>query len=325
MKARTCFCILAASLAVIPTAQAIDMFGTGENTFGIEFVTIGNAGNANDSGASGSYHSDAGGVAYEYRISKFELCEDAVNKANTLGSLSITSDSRGTNKPATDVSWNEAARFINWLNDDAGYIRAYKFEYQPGEPGYDSNADILLWSPGDSGYDPANRYRNSNAFYFLPSEDEWYKAAFHRNDGVTGNYWDYPTGSDSVPDGINFDGDTEFEAVFDDGYEQAEPNDIDDVGSAIGPYGTWGQGGNAWEWLESSYDGTNNASLKSRAGRGGYWLGPEAGLRSSVKGSGAPSDSNPYLGFRVASIPEPSSALLLLAGLGLMTGRGRRR
>ncbi len=37
----------------------------------------------------------------------------------------------------------------------------------------------------------------------LPSEDEWYKAAYHYNDGVTGNYYDYPTSSDSVPGYVN--------------------------------------------------------------------------------------------------------------------------
>jgi hypothetical protein len=41
--------------------------------------------------------------------------------------------------------------------------------------------------------------RNGGARWFLPSEDEWYKAAYHKNDGVTGNYWDYPTSTDAVP------------------------------------------------------------------------------------------------------------------------------
>ena len=34
---------------------------------------------------------------------------------------------------------------------------------------------------------------------WIPSEDEWYKAAYHKNNGVTGNYWDYPTGTNTVP------------------------------------------------------------------------------------------------------------------------------
>ena len=41
--------------------------------------------------------------------------------------------------------------------------------------------------------------RNADAKYWIPTENEWYKAAYHKNDGVTGNYCDYPTSSDSVP------------------------------------------------------------------------------------------------------------------------------
>ena len=35
--------------------------------------------------------------------------------------------------------------------------------------------------------------RKANSQYVIPTENEWYKAAYHENDGVTGNYWDYPT------------------------------------------------------------------------------------------------------------------------------------
>ena len=41
--------------------------------------------------------------------------------------------------------------------------------------------------------------RNPGAKWFLPSENEWYKAAYHKNDGVTGNYWNYPTSTDVLP------------------------------------------------------------------------------------------------------------------------------
>ena len=45
----------------------------------------------------------------------------------------------------------------------------------------------------------SNPYRHKSAFYFLPSADEWFKAAYHQNDGVTANYWDYPTADNAVP------------------------------------------------------------------------------------------------------------------------------
>ena len=58
-----------------------------------------------------------------------------------------------------------------------------------------------LWVVGEEGFDPANPFRNSQALYFLPSLNEWVKAARYdpnANDGA-GGYWDFPTGSDAEP------------------------------------------------------------------------------------------------------------------------------
>ena len=54
--------------------------------------------------------------AYTYRIGKFEISEQMIDKANALGGLGITKDTRGPDFPATSVTWYEAARFVNWLN-----------------------------------------------------------------------------------------------------------------------------------------------------------------------------------------------------------------
>ena len=75
-------------------------------------------------------------------MGKFEISEQMIDKANTLGGLGITKDTRGADKPATGVSWNEAARFVNWLNTSTGSTPAYKFALQPGEVGYSANANI---------------------------------------------------------------------------------------------------------------------------------------------------------------------------------------
>ena len=139
-----------------------DTFGSGANSFDIEFVTIGDPGNAADTTGAPNL---AGSVAYTYRISKFEISEDLVNKANIAG-LNITHDSRGAQKPATNVSWDEAARFVNWLNTSSGYLPAYKYvDLGPFE-------EFALWSPTDPGYDPTNLFRNRLAKFFLPSSDE---------------------------------------------------------------------------------------------------------------------------------------------------------
>jgi hypothetical protein len=193
MKTTVAVTLVAVALFHAPLADA-DTFGSGANQFDIEFVPIGDPGNpADDFGFPDPW----GPVPNVYRIGKYEISEDMINKANALGNLGITKDTRGPNKPATSVSWNEAARFVNWLNTTSGSPPAYKFEFQPGEVGYDSNANILLWDPADAGHDPSNLNRNKLARYFLPTENEWYKAAYY--DATAGVYYDYPTGSDSPP------------------------------------------------------------------------------------------------------------------------------
>jgi len=206
-----------------------DIFGSGANSFEIEFVTIGSPGNAPDTTGDPN---PAGAVPYEYRIGKYEVSEQMVDNANALGGLGIIKDTRGPDKPATSVSWFEAAKFVNWLNTSTDSAPAYKF---------DSGGNFQLWSFADAGYDPANPFRNRLARYFLPSVHEWYKAAYYDPTSVV--YYYYPTGSDNLPDGIDFPGDPIFDAVFTEILPIDEPNDITNVG-LLSPYGTAGQGGN---------------------------------------------------------------------------------
>lgn len=285
-----------------------DTFGSGANTFTMDFVTVGDPGNAGDGGK--------GSVDYNFRIGMYEVSEDMVTKANTVGNLGITQTNRGGDKPSTNVSWNEAARFVNWLNTSNGYSPAYKFALEPGDVGYSANANIELWTVADSGFNPINPFRNVDSFYFLPSEDEWYKAAYYS----ASTYFDYPTGSDSIPDGIDFDGDANFDAVFNDGFAQPTPNDIYNAGIAS-PWGTFGQGGNVLERVEDAFDGGNDSPSDLRAYYGGYWTQSQIALMPSGIGGNTPDDSDSNVGFRVASIPEPASSLLIcfsLAGLMLV-------
>ncbi len=308
----TLFLASVAGVFAAVTAHA-DTFGSGANTFEIEFVTIGDAGNLPDTTGAPN---PAGAVAYDYRIGTYEISEAMIDAANAITELAgdpldITHDVRGPNKPATSVSWFEAAEFVNWLNTSKGNTPAYKF---------DADGDFQLWEPSDTGYDPDNKFRNTQARYFLPSVDEWYKAAYY--DPNASVYFNYPTGSDSVPDGIDFAGDTTFEAVFFDGGVNSQPNDITDVG-VISPSGTAGQGGNVFEWMETEMDLENNSSSSARRILGGDWISNFPHLRALSRASRDATNEISLLGFRVASIPEPSTLLLLWAGtlgvLGLRT------
>ena len=316
--------ILAASAAVlcaflVPSAHA-DGFGSGGNAFTIDFVNIGNAGNANDSGTTGLFSSPYGGVGYEFQMGTYEISEDMINKANTLGGLLISKCTRGVNQAATRVSWNEAARFVNWLNVSSGYAPAYNFAVQPGGAGYTGNEDLVLWTPSNGGYDASNRYRNSSARYVLPSEHEWYKAAYYSGSGAL--YFDYATGSDVIPTAVA-SGTTAGTAVY--ANVTSSPAAVNNAGG-LSAYGTMGQNGNVWEWAESAIDGINNSSSENRAVRVGDWINAESNLRSSFRVYFTPANSgNILFGFRVASVPEPSCTVLMISAGLLALARRRRR
>ena len=300
MKTTTAFVFLSLALSCASAAYA-DTFGSDVNMFDIEFVTIGNPGNAADTTGNPN---PAGSVDYTYRIGKYEISEDMIDKANASGGLGIPKDVRGPNKPATSVSWNQAARFINWLNTSTGSTPAYKFAIQPGESGYSSNANIQLWTPSDAGYNPSDLYRNSLAKYFLPSDDEWYKAAYY--DPIADVYYDYPTGSDTAPTKVA-SGTTAGTAVW--GWSTtADPADITLAGG-LSPYGTMAQGGNVWDWEETDFDLVNDSissttrpswgQLVAPRGRHHVDVGPGPQRLAVVKFND--------VGFRVAGVVWPNS------------------
>jgi hypothetical protein len=294
-----------------------DTFGSGANTFDIEFVTIGNPGNAADTDDGDYYQSGVqhfGFVDTAFRIGKFEINRDMVTKANSVGGLGITlldmtffdAGGNGPDRPATGVSWNEAARFVNWLNTSRGFHDAYKFSTQPGQIGYDANQDISLWVAGDAGFNAANPLRNSLAHYFLPNADEWYKAAYYdpnANNGA-GGYWDLPTGSDSYPTPVA-SGTLPGTAV----YAQASPTntghpaDITQAGG-LSPYGTMAMGGNVYEWEESIYYVMIHSPTYVRGVRGGSWGSYAYPLTSKYRDDQNRSDQTSPIGFRVASISD---------------------
>jgi formylglycine-generating enzyme required for sulfatase activity len=177
-----------------PSFAAVVSFGSDANQFQMEFVTIGDPGNAADFTGSPS---PAGSVGYTYGIGKCEVSEDMITKFNASQSLQITKDTRGTAKPATSVSWNEAARFVNWLNTSTGGFAAYNFTTGG------VNDDIALWTAADTlDYEATNPYRSKRATYVLPSFNEWYKAAYYNPTNST--YYDYANGSDTPPASCRF-------------------------------------------------------------------------------------------------------------------------
>jgi hypothetical protein len=161
----------------------------------------------------------------------------------------------------------------------------------------------------------------------IPTEDEWYKAAYHKNDGVTGNYWYYPTSSDGVPGYVNDSGNlsgtgTPFtEGGTDPGnyatYNGDGPGGTYGIGSpyyrtVVGewensdsPYGTFDQGGNVWEWNEAVF------SWPGRGLRGGTFYDNDRILHASHRDNSLPQWEDFGFGFRVALVPEPGTLVIL--------------
>jgi formylglycine-generating enzyme len=292
------------------SAQLVtESFGTGDNAFTMDFVTIGNPNNAADTTGSPN---PAGSVAYIYNLGKYEVSRGQIDKANAAGSLGITLQDlsslggNGVNRPATGISWGEAAMYVNELNTSTGNTAAYKFV----------GGTFQLWSAGDAGYNASNQFRNSLAKYVIANRDEWYKGAYGNLDGTWNNY---PTGSGSAPAAVA-SGTAANTAVYG---GQSGPADITSAGG-LSPWGTMGQGGNAWEWIETAYWGINDIAGKDRELRGGSWYHASSGLGASARGLDNPRVEADYIGFRVAMIPEPSSLSLLVLG-GVVLALRRRR
>jgi hypothetical protein len=297
----------AVTLTIQPSAQA-DTFGTSGNEFTIDFVNIGNTGNAADTTTYGA-------VPYEYRASIYEISQNAITKATASGMANVTAGAWTGNQPAANITWYEAAAFVNFLNTSTGNTAAYDLTFSNG------SCSMALWSSGQAWTEGGeNLYRNKDAFYFLPSENEWYKAAYYNAAGT--NYFLYPTGSDTAPTAVA-SGTNAGSAVYDN--VASVPATVDSAGG-LSPYGTMGQGGNVFEWTESAFAGTNNSTTEDRAIRGGNYATAMNVLSSSDRYNLGPAAQFPGVGFHVASVPEPSTyALLAMTAAGALWMTGRRR
>ncbi len=153
---------------------------------------------------------------------------------------------------------------------------------------------------------------------FLPSENEWYKAAYY-NPGNS-SYYQYPTSSNAVP---NESG--PIATPNSANYHNAVGSQTD-VGAYTGttsPYGAFDMGGNIFQWNEAL------VTDSLRCLRGGSFGNTSGALLSSILSNSSPSTESGDFGFRVASVagvPEPSSIVLAALGLlGLVAWGWRRR
>lgn len=314
---------------IAPTQAGVITFGTGSDQFQMEFVTIGNPGNLPDTTGKPN---PVGSVGYDYGIGKFEVSEGMITKYNanfgTANGLAITTDNRGPNKPATNLSWNAAARFVNWLNTSTGGSVAYNFTSGG------VNDQITPWTVSDTlDYDASNPFRSKRANYVLPSYNEWYKAAYYNP--INSTYYDFANGSDTVPIAVP-SGTTAGTAVYNQPFGQGPANV--NLAGGLSPYGVMGLEGNAFEWEESTFhvsSGSYNVDATSARGiRGGDWYNGVVNYFSSTsRDASSPNFGSISIGFRVvtlspsaAAVPEPGTlAIGALIGLGGYIRKTRKK
>jgi len=333
-----------------------------------DWATVGNAGNAADTrvmtkcpstSCSGDGTSGYGAVGYTYQIAKqhvtvsqYALFLNTVDPAGTnqlslynsrmetffhpvsflptpaySGGITFNSAApSGTkyaakggegNFPATHISWVSAARFVNWLSNGQGTSGTESGVYN--ELPVNSNSPI-----------PA---RVAGASIFLPTEDEFYKAAYYNptlNGGV-GGYTEFGVGNSApivsgpsggatsantaVTDGVKGpNGDTYWQTgglAFDDSLNYR--TGVGAYSAATSYYGLHDVDGNAYQWLETSRPNRFNTAQSLPLFRGGSWFHDVEGSGASYRNTqffaaGSSSVSSNYHGFRIARL-APVTAL----------------
>ena len=271
-------------------------------TVTIDWVSVGNAGNAADPSTG------FGAVAYEYKIGKYEVTNAqyaeflnakaatdsyglynasmssyGITRSGSAGNYTYSVSTALANRPVVYVSWFDAARFANWMMN--------------GQGSGSTETGAYTLNGATSGLITVN----VGASVYIPSEDEWYKAAYYLGDG---SYSLYPNGQNTI-------------TTADAKYASSSSTDVGSYGGDPSFYGTFDQGGNVWEW--------NDSVIGSWRGlRGAAWDDPEDYLASSFRGDVDPSFEYYSIGFRLASVPEPSSLVLTaLFGAGLVCRRKR--
>jgi formylglycine-generating enzyme required for sulfatase activity len=332
-------------LAMLVAAGLLSSAGTAQAALlTIDTVTVGDAGNAADSTGYGAVADIFAIGKYEVTISQYttflnsaaSVTSDSyivnlwnASMATDLNIAGISRSGSGTlaspysysvigsgNRPIAYVSWFDAARFANWVNN--GAINGASTE---------TGAYTLNGATSGVGFAV-----NPGATWFLPSEDQWYKAAYYKGGGTNAGYWDYPSQSDTAPGNTiggaanqaNYRATNVFSVTQSASYSSSQ-NYLTDTGSfnnSTSAYNTYDQGGNLFEW--------NDAVIGSDRGiRGGAWDSLTF-LQSSDRNSVFSTYEGATLGFRVATapVPEPgtwAAAALLAGGAAFMRWRKRAK
>ncbi|MBX9736681.1 MAG: formylglycine-generating enzyme family protein [Phycisphaerales bacterium] len=321
-------------------------------SYGIEFVTVGAAGNAGWSGTGRA--NGRGGVDYDYRIGRFEVTtaqwvqffNAAYSRPQSEGLPHMLPPDGGfwgaqsdpnyqgpgqrwvvapgqENRPVGNISWRMAAMYCNWLHNDQRSDRAAFLNgaYDVSTFGYFGNIFTDQFT------------HDAGARYWIPTWNEWLKAAHfdpNRHGTGQGGYWNISNASDTPllygPPTNPF---AQANAEFDEDSRPLNPLGIDPFSISLGAYpqtqSPWGLldvAGGTWEWTEEVRTTFGNPT--QRIFDGSAWTQTQFLDEIQYGGSDFPSYSGIFSGLRIASaIPSPSASMALV-GLLVVTMRRRR-
>jgi sulfatase modifying factor 1 len=327
----------------------------------IDWVTVGDPGNAGETQTYGQSEFSPGvtltfgAVAEAFQISKYlvtigqytdflnavaatdpyelyntrmatDLNIAGILRSGTIGGYSysvIDNDGNSANRPITYVSWYSAARFANWMHNGQGAGDTETGAYELGSNWETTNPPTV----------------NPGAQFYIPTEDQWYKAAYYSpvKDGVgSPGYYKFATQNDEFPDNVVGPGTNQanfynlrYTVTQSEDYSK-DQNYLTAVGAfsnSFSLYGTFDQSGSVFEWNDLTGESSSFRGL-----RGGDWstFGGFDMQSNRRIGSGNPLYADEMIGFRLASpVPEPAT-LGLASGGALCAGgwwvlRRRRR
>jgi autotransporter-associated beta strand protein len=334
-----------------------------------DWAAVGNAGNAPDTlvmnkGPAADSTTGYGSVGYTYQISKHDVTNsqytqflNAVDPAgsNTLrvyntkmsdananpaglaytggidrnlaaGSGAKYSVKAGQeNFPATWINWTSGARFVNWLANGQGAGSTESGVY-----------DMAVFTGNSFATPPA---RAPGATIFLPSENEFYKAAYYDpTKSGTGGYWQYGTQSDTAPSSVAPAG-TSNSANIGAGTDgqsggtlattmattgstfSTSVNYLTNVGaytSAKSYYGLSDVEGLVYNWTEGTRESFGHPLPIARGGSWRYNEGASGAAYRNVY-SGAGATSYAWYGFRIAGLPSAPPGTTVNVASGTQT------
>jgi formylglycine-generating enzyme required for sulfatase activity len=184
------------------------------------------------------------------------------------------------NRPVIFVTCFSAMRYANWIHNGRG-----AGDTEDGVYRLANGRDVK---------------RSPHASVWLPSEDEWYKAAYYQCEsegGPPGDYWPFPTSTSERPAKADPGSTLPNAAAF-----SRRFNGILPVGSypnAKSPCGALDMGGNVWEWTEDAI------FENKRVLRGGAAAHTWEKLQSTVRSNARPDRWYPDTGFRLARRVKP--------------------